>query len=142
MEGNDGQAIVEQMRRQMEFAKSRGKLGLTISVLFLVIFIAFLGHTTWQSHHYGIETEVSWDGVYEQLDQGRMEEGLRIAQQLIESSPHYYYAHSCLADAYLANGDVSNALEHYTVAFELFPSEDMEQELQAIRKRVQMEQSK
>ena len=142
MDGNDNSEIVEQMRKQMEYAKSRNRIGLPISLIFMVVLVAFLGYSTWHSHHYDVETEMSWDGVYEYLDQGEVQEGLEIAQQLIESSPQYYYAHSCLADAYLANGDVTNALKHYTTAFQLFPTEEMEKELQAIQRRLQNDQPK
>jgi Tfp pilus assembly protein PilF len=133
---NEPSEIVEQMRSQMEYARSRNKTGLRISLLFMAVLIAFLAHSTWQSHQFDLGTEMSWDGVYECLDQGEIQEALEVAQELIKSSPHYYYAHSCLADAYLASGDVTNALTHYTTAFQLFPNEAMEKELQAIQLRV------
>ena len=136
MDENNNSEIVEQMRKQLEYAKSQNRMRLSVLLLFIVVLIALFGYSTWQSHQCEVKTEMSCDGVYECLDRGKVQEGLKIARQLVDSSPHYYYTHSCLADAYLANGDVTNALKHYTTAFQLFPIEKMEKELQAIQRRV------
>lgn len=138
MEPNENSAIVEQMKTQMKFVKARSRLG----VFFMIALILFLGHSAWVSHRYDAEHEVSCDKIQDYLDQGKAEKALQIAQQIIKTSPNYYYAQSCLADAYLANGDVTNALKHAELAFKFYPSERMEQELKIIQKRIEIEAPK
>jgi len=139
MENNN--AIVEQMKEQMRYFKSRGRIGLIISAVFVVVFVSYLSLSTWQSREYFADDEFSCDQILDCLDQGKAQEALAVALEIIESCPDYYYAHSCLADAYLANGDVSNALKHATIAFKFYPSETMEEELQIIQKRAASEES-
>lgn len=137
MEKDESNAIVEQMKTQMKFVKTRSRVGLII----MIFLLAYFGHSMWKSHKYSAEYEVSCDKILDCLDQGKAEKALQIAQQIIKTSPDYYYAHSCLADAYLANGDVTNALKHAALAFEFYPSEGMEEELQIIQKRIDTEAS-
>jgi hypothetical protein len=139
MDNTDNNAIVEQMQAQMKFVKARSRTGLIISVLFMASLLAYLGQSMWQSRKNRIEYEVSCDRILECLDQGKAREDLLIALQVIETCPDYYYAHSCLADAYLANGDVSNAFRHASIAYESYPSEAMQEELLTIRKRIENE---
>ena len=137
MENDESNAIVEQMKTQMKFVKARSRVGLII----MFFLLAFFGQSMWESHKSSAEYEVSCENVLDCLDQGKAERALQIAQQIIKTSPDCYYAHSCLADAYLANGDVTNALKHAAIAFEFYPSEVMKKELLVIQMRIENEAS-
>ena len=58
------------------------------------------------------------------------------AQALVAAQPNYYYGHAYLGAIYLAIGNVTNAHTHYLRAYELFPNEESEKDLAAIRKRL------
>ena len=60
---------------------------------------------------------------------------MSMAQTLVASQPNYYYGHAYLGAIYLAMGDVKNAEAHYSRAYELFPNEESEKDLSAVRKR-------
>lgn len=63
---------------------------------------------------------------------------LSMAQSLAARQPNYYYGHSYLGYVYLAMGDVTNAETQYLQADKLFPNEENEKNLAAIRKRLAM----
>lgn len=84
----------------------------------------------------------TWQSALDLLDSGDPQEALTLALELIKTSDNYFYAHSCLADIYLANGNVKEAAEQYEKAYKLFPSEKMEADLKTIRKRTSTETNK
>lgn len=61
-------------------------------------------------------------------------EALFIAKSLVANQPNYAYGHSYLGYVYLAMNDITNAETQYLQAEKLFPSEDNEKDLAAIRK--------
>ena len=61
---------------------------------------------------------------------------LSMAQALVARQPDYYYGHAYLGAIYLAMGDVTNAETQYSRAYELFPNEESQKDLAAVRKRL------
>ena len=61
---------------------------------------------------------------------------LSMAQALVARQPNYYYGHAYLGAIYLAMGDVTNAEAQYSRAYELFPNEESQKDLAAVRKRM------
>jgi cytochrome c-type biogenesis protein CcmH/NrfG len=61
---------------------------------------------------------------------------LTLAQANVARQPSDYYGHSYLGIIYLAIGDVTNSEAEYSRAYQLFPSEDNEKSLSAVRKRL------
>jgi len=59
-----------------------------------------------------------------------------MAQTLVARQPDYYYGQGYLGAIYLAIGDVTNAESHYLRAYELFPNQEVEKDLSAVRKRL------
>ena len=78
----------------------------------------------------------SWDRVTTMVRRQDFPAALSMAQSLVACQPDYYYGHAYLGAIYLAMGDVTNAETQYTRAYELFPSEEVEKDLAAIRKRL------
>lgn len=68
--------------------------------------------------------------------------GLSLAKDIVAQNPNDYYSHSYIARVYLATGDLTNAEAHYLRAFELWPNEENEKSLAAIRNRLNRERSK
>ena len=62
-----------------------------------------------------------------------------MAQTNVARQPSDYYGHSYLAYIYLILGDVTNSEAEYSRAYQLFPSEDNEKSLSAVRKRMSSE---
>ena len=58
-----------------------------------------------------------------------------MGQALVAAQPNYYYGHAYLGEIYLAMGDVTNAEAQYLRAHELFPNEESDKDLAAVRKR-------
>jgi len=78
----------------------------------------------------------SWERVRGAMGRQDFSAALSMAQALVARQPDYYYGHACLGAIYLAMGDVKNAEAHYSRAYELFPNEESEKDLAAVRKRV------
>ena len=65
-----------------------------------------------------------------------------MTQQFLAAHPDDYYAHGYLGYIYLQMGDLAHAREEYSRSYELWPSEDTQKHLEAVRKRKQSGASK
>ncbi len=77
----------------------------------------------------------SWEQVTALMRRQDFPAALSMAQGLVARQPDYYYGHAYLGAIYLAIGDTTNAEKHYARAYELFPNEESEKDLAAVRKR-------
>lgn len=78
----------------------------------------------------------SWTRVTTAMQRQDFPAALAMSQVLVAQQPNYSYGHACLGAIYLAMGDVTNAHTHYLRAYELFPNEESEKVLAAVRKRL------
>jgi len=78
----------------------------------------------------------SWERVTTAMRRQDFPAALSLAQVLVARQPNYYYGHAYLGAIYLAVGDVTNSESQYSRAYELFPSEDNQKVLAAVRKRL------
>ena len=78
----------------------------------------------------------SWDQVNTLMKQQDFPKALAEARLLVGREPSYYYGHTYLGAIYLAMGDITNAEVEYARAYELFPNEQSEKDLAAVRKRL------
>jgi cytochrome c-type biogenesis protein CcmH/NrfG len=83
--------------------------------------------------------EAVWPAIEAALDRGDNQKALSIARSFVARQPGYYYSHTSLGNVYLATGDYTNAEAAYVKAVELFPHEDNEKVLAAVRKRLARE---
>ena len=67
---------------------------------------------------------------------------LKLTQGFLAAHPDDYYAHGYLGYIYLQMDDLAHAEEEYSRSYELWPSEDTQKHLEAVRKRKQSEASK
>ena len=103
-------------------------------VLTVVIGIILLVLTC--SHQKPAEPEHSWTAVQTAIRQLDYPRALTLAQANVARQPSDYYGHSYLGIIYLAIGDVTNSEAEYSRAYQLYPSEDNEKSLSAVRKRL------
>lgn len=83
--------------------------------------------------------EHSWYDVDRSLRNGKLDEAIRIGQELIRNTPLSPDGHIRMANAYLTNGDITNAMTHYREAVRLFPTEDNQRLLNAVTQRMDQE---
>ena len=91
------------------------------------------------SHRKPSEPANAWTGVTTAMRQLDYPKALAMAQANVTRLPRDYYGHTYLGTIYLAMGDVTNSEAEYLRAYELFPSEENEKNLTAVRKRLAME---
>jgi tetratricopeptide (TPR) repeat protein len=77
-----------------------------------------------------------WADVNAAIDRQNFHEALSLAQRLVAQDTDYYYGHSYLRSIYMALGDLTNAESSFLRAYELYPDEDNEKSLAAVRKRL------
>ena len=78
----------------------------------------------------------SWQAVDTAMNQQDFPKALADAQVLVAQQPNYSYGEAYLGVIYLAMGDLTNAEKHYLHSYELFPNEEGQKNLAAIRKRL------
>jgi tetratricopeptide (TPR) repeat protein len=78
----------------------------------------------------------SWERVRTAMSRQDFQSALSMAQSLVARQPNDYYGHSYLGYVYLAMGDVTNAETEYFKADELFPTEENDKNVVAVRKRL------
>ena len=71
------------------------------------------------------------------MNQGEMEKGKQMIERLLLKHPNYYYGHSLLGSVYQEMGNPEAAEKCYARAVDLFPDEDNEKTLAAIRKAIE-----
>jgi cytochrome c-type biogenesis protein CcmH/NrfG len=77
-----------------------------------------------------------WSDITAALDQGDNQKALSLAQGFVTRLPNYHYTHACLGSVYVAMNDFTNAEAAYVRAVELYPAEEHEKALAAVRKRL------
>jgi tetratricopeptide (TPR) repeat protein len=108
-------------------------------LLLLVLIVSVLAFPISQ-HSRSTPAASSWSSVDTAMRQQDFPKALAEAQALVAGQPNYYYGHAYLGLIYLATGDVTSAHTHYLRAYELFPNEESEKDLAAIRKRLAAQQ--
>jgi tetratricopeptide (TPR) repeat protein len=78
----------------------------------------------------------SWQSVDTAMKRQDFPKALAAAQALVAQQPNYYYGEAYLGVIYLAMGDLTNAETHYLRSYELFPNEESQKDLAAVRKRL------
>jgi cytochrome c-type biogenesis protein CcmH/NrfG len=81
----------------------------------------------------------AWTGIQAALDRGDNQRALSLAKSFVARQPAYHYSHATLGSVYVAMNDFTNAEAAYTRAVDLYPVEEHEKALGAIRKRLARE---
>lgn len=87
------------------------------------------------------ESGDAWTEIQPVLDRGDNQKALALARSFVTRQPSYHYSHAILGSVYVAMNDFTNAEAAYARAVELYPAEEHEKALVAIRKRLVRERS-
>ena len=117
-------------------AELRQLTSLSRRMFYLVLFLLILAIIFVVSRPPRTSRSPSWEQVTTAMRQQDFPKALSVAQALVARQPNYYYSHAYLGAIYLAMGDVTNAEIHYLRAYELFPNEQSDKDLAAVRKRL------
>jgi tetratricopeptide (TPR) repeat protein len=128
MEEDTGREILRQLRKQNQLT--------WISIVILIAFVGiYVPFRVMRSHSRSdsARTATSWGQVTSLMDAAEYDAAMAMTEVLIEKAPDYYYGYSFLGASYLAKGDFAKAEENFAKAYELFPTEDNEKDLLAVR---------
>ena len=104
-------------------------------LLLLLVIVSVLAFPIYRRSR-SASSVASWQSVTTAMSEQDFPKALAEAQALVAQKPNYYYGHAYLGAIYLAMDDVTNAHTHYLRAYELFPNEQSEKDLAAVRKRL------
>ena len=120
------------------------------SIMFMLIFVAYISWSVrerqgmWSGRPQSqsatptsvFSSAEVWSKISAALDEGDNQKALSVAQDYVARQPNYYYSHATLGSAYIAIGDFTNAEAAYARAVDLYPDEEYEKALAAVRKRL------
>jgi tetratricopeptide (TPR) repeat protein len=89
-----------------------------------------------------VENGDAWTDIQAALDRGDNQKALSLAKSFVARQSGYHYSHATLGSVYVAMNDFTNAEAAYARAVELYPVEEHEKALAAIRKRLAKDQGK
>lgn len=136
-------AELRSMRRHSQYAAC-------FTIMMVLVFIAYISwsvrerQSTWSGRPQAqsaapasvFSSEEVWSKISAALDEGDNQKALSIAQDFVARQPSYYYSHATLGSAYIAIGDFTNAEAAYARTVDLYPDEEYEKALAAVRKRL------
>jgi tetratricopeptide (TPR) repeat protein len=137
--------LLEELRKQTALFHRANRINLIAYIIlgiFVVLTVAFfpLAHRIRASYRATPQVMDSWQDARNLIDKGDLVSGMAMTQRLISKNPKYYYGYALLGSVYHEMGDLKKAEENYDRAFELFPIEDNEKTLKAIRKALERKQ--
>ena len=135
--------LLADVRKISEWADGQKKIQKWV-LLFLPIFILFGGFLSYREHKKRMETvqmpeQDSCRAIENAMDEFKYDKAAGMAQRLSIKYPNdtcgFYY----LGRVSLVTGHLKEAEKNYLRTYELFPSENSEKTLQALRKRMRAE---
>jgi len=103
-----------------------------------VLFVSVMEHSRRRTTQ--VDNSVRpWDAVSAAYYRFDYPKALSLAKAMVARNTNHYYGYSYLGNIYLATGDLTNAEAQYLRAYELFPIEENEKNLTAVRKRLASE---
>jgi len=125
--------ILEELRRQNRISK----LAMIIVAFFIVALLAMtIIEDRVRSRAKSRQSDPSpWADVTAAYKRYELDKALALAKPLVAQYPNDDSGYSYLAQIYYLKGDLANAEKNYLRACELFPTEENEKNLAAIRKR-------
>ena len=138
---NNMPEILEELKR----LRSKLENQTAVVVILAVVLAASSLYRTYfpaaQSHARQSQTE-SWNSVRTALDNLQYDKATDIAQRLTEKTPNYYYGYAYLGYIAVERNHLKDAEGYFKRAYELFPTNENEQRLEAVRKRLAAESQK
>lgn len=128
--------IVDELRNQTALQKRINVTALIILGIFLFVFLPFHGQII-SRFKSAPQTIDSWREARSLNDNGDHQKSMEMIQRLIKKHPDYYYGYYLLGSLNQEIGNLNEAEANYAKAYDLFPTEDNEKDLAAIRKAIE-----
>ncbi len=138
MNEKDTNELLEELRKQTALFNRANRINF-VAYIILGIIIAFsiafspLAYRIRAGHRTTPQVIDSWQEARNLTDKGDLTSAVAMIQRLISRYPEFYYGYALLGSIYHEMGNLKKAEENYAKAFELFPTEDNEKTLKAIR---------
>jgi len=131
--------ILEELRKISAFYAKTYKLSIGLLVAFGFVLIASIPIRYALAHKpKPLETVTdSWYAARTIGDRGDPQKAIEMVKRLIAKTPDYYYGYGLLGSYYLELGDLDGAERNYAKAYELYPSEGHQKELEAVRRAIE-----
>jgi tetratricopeptide (TPR) repeat protein len=135
-------SILDELRKQTAILTKQAKdnrIGMIVAAIFLVGFIATIPfHRQVISRLMPTSHEIdSWHDARTLHSDGKLAEAEEMVQRLCKKYPDYDYGYALLGCWKQELGNLKEAEANYAKAYDLFPSEDNEKTLVAIRKALE-----
>ena len=127
------QQILDELRKQTKYVKKTNIVILIVVVILISLITVLTPYLQKKFHSTSQQPQISWGQVGSAFDTCDYEEALRVAKLLTEKSTKHWYGYSYLGSIYNAMGDLKNAEANYAIAYELFPTKENKEQLDAIR---------
>lgn len=131
-----GKQILDEMRAHNRFNRKAAVVPLAVLVAFVCVYIPFK-EITYRRGRATLQSSASWSEARSLLDRAEYTKALHMTRELVKKTPKWYYGYSLLGSIHQTMGDLSKAEENYARAYELFPTEENEKDLLAVRKALQ-----
>ena len=145
MNEKDANDLLQELRKQTALFHRANRINLIAYIILgiLIVFtIAFFPLANRIRVGYRATPQVtdSWEDARSLVIKGDLTSAMAMTQRLISKNPKYYYGYALLGSIHHEMGDLKKAEENYAKAFELFPIEDNEKTLKAIRRVLEKKQ--
>ena len=138
MEEDIQKQILEELRHQTAMVKKVTKANTIAIAVLLTLFVISLALTPFirnmlNSSNAPSQRSDSWQEARSLLDQGEHQRAQVMLQNLIKKYPAYYYGYAILGSLHQELGNAKEAEVNYAKAYDLFPTDENEKTLRAIR---------
>lgn len=129
--------ILDELQKQTALQKKANRAS-QIALLILLIFVATIPfrERLYSAHHTASPTPDSWNQAKHLLNQGSTASGKEMIERLLKQFPDYYYGHTLMGWGHQMSGNLEAAEKSYAKAAELYPTEENQKELEAIRQAI------
>ncbi len=130
--------ILDTLRNQTVLAKTYNKIWLVIICVFIILAISIplVSHKIIRSNTCPQPVD-SWQEVRNLRDRQDIDKAKEMVQRLIKNHPSYYWGYLELGYLYLELGNEKEAEENFARAYNLFPTKENEEKLDAVRKVIE-----
>ena len=134
--------ILAELQRQTAILSSRSRrINVVAIILFGLFLLAVYCPRSWRPRTDATAKATkqgtdSWQEVSRLMDCGQLDDAKEMLHGLIQKYPDYHYGYALLGSLHQQLGKFSEAETNYIKACELFPDEDNEKTLAAIRKAI------
>lgn len=129
---------LKQLRAKIDNNTSLVVLLLVGTIVYASYQAYFSPSARWQRESH-MET---WASVHSAVDRHDYDKAFEMAQRLTNKESDYYYGYAYLAHIEMRRNRLKEAERYFQRAYELFPSTEQQQSLEAVRKRLAVEGSK